>query len=577
MKDFRILFLLLPSIIVSQEIDEAYLESLPDDVRSEVMEKIEAKELVEMPVYRRASTFIDKEEEDIEKSKIFGSNFFDTIQSSFMPVNEPNLDPSYVIDFGDVLKIQLIGQENSIETYSISRDGSINIPDIGKLVLSGLSLSEASKFIKAKIKNVYIGTEAFISLENIRDINILIVGNAYNPGIYTLNGNSNLLHALNMAGGLNEYGSFRKIDLIRDGEVLESLDIYKLLVFGEHNLSLGLRSGDTIVVNSVGDIISVETGTKRTGKFEIKDGETFKDVLNFANGFNSNADISSIRINRVINGEVEVQNYSINDFYDLELINNDSIYIKEYKIKSVRIQGEINEPGNYLIDEDVKLSDLIKIAGGYSDRAYPFGGYLDNKKAAEVNELSKQKLYNTFINNYLLNFRGASSDSSEMELILNQIRETPTSGRVIAEFDIDILEAKPQLDTMLEDGDIITIPPITQQVYIQGQVSNPGAVRYSPNKDIKHYLKTSGGTLDNADIKNIFIVHPNGETININNRVSLAYLREDNDVNLIYPGSIIYVPQSTNFANSLEIASVWAPIIGSLALSLTSLSVLNNN
>lgn len=577
MKYFKILFILIPSILISQEIDEAYLKSLPGDVRSDVIEKIEAKESIETPVYRRASTFIDKESEDVRKSDIFGSNFFDTIQSSFMPVNEPNLDSSYVIDFGDVLKIQLIGQENSIETYSVSRDGSINIPDIGKLVLSGLSLGEASKFIQAKIKNVYIGTEAFISLENIRDINILIVGNAYNPGIYTLNGNSNLLHALSMAGGINEHGSFRGIDLVRGGKILESLDIYKLLIFGEHNLSLGLRSGDTIVVNSIGDVVSIETGTKRTGKFEIKDGETFKELLTFANGFNNNANKNFIRVNRIIDGKASIQNYSLNDLFNLELVNNDSIYVKEYKLKNVSIQGEINEPGNYLIENDSSLSELIKIAGGYTDRAYPFGGYLENINAAKVNKDSKEKLYNTFINNYLLNSRNTSKESKDIELILLQIREAAVSGRVIAEFDIDLLEINPELDTMIENGDKILIPAITQQVYVQGQISNPGAVRYQPNKDINYYLKNSGGILNNADIKNIFIVHPNGKTINLNNKSSLAFLREDNVKNLIYPGSIIYVPQSTNFANSLEVASIWAPIIGSLALSLTSLSVLNNN
>ena len=124
-----------------------------------------------------------------------------------MPINEPNLNSTYILDFGDVIEIQIIGQEDSIQEYIINRDGSINISDLGKIVLSGLSLNEASSLIKNKVKNIYIGTEAFITLKNIRDISILISENAYNPGIYTLNGNSNMLHALTMAGGINEFGS----------------------------------------------------------------------------------------------------------------------------------------------------------------------------------------------------------------------------------------------------------------------------------------------------------------------------------------------------------------------------------
>lgn len=120
--------------INSQELDEAYLNSLPEGVRKDVEERLKAKDELEKPVYRRASTFIDKENTD--NSLRFGSAFFDVMQTSFMPINEPNLDPSYILDFGDILEIQLIGQKDIIDTYAISRDGSINLPDIGKLNLS---------------------------------------------------------------------------------------------------------------------------------------------------------------------------------------------------------------------------------------------------------------------------------------------------------------------------------------------------------------------------------------------------------------------------------------------------------
>jgi protein involved in polysaccharide export with SLBB domain len=80
----------------------------------------------------------------------------------------------------------LIGQKNSIDNLSIKRDGSINIPEIGKVFVSGLPLDDVNKLIKAKISAAYIGVEAFITLVNIRDIQVLVTGNAYNPGIYTL-------------------------------------------------------------------------------------------------------------------------------------------------------------------------------------------------------------------------------------------------------------------------------------------------------------------------------------------------------------------------------------------------------
>ena len=129
-----------PLILLSQDIDKEFLDSLPGETKDELMERIESKESTKKPVYRKASTFIDKDTIDKDtKYNVFGSKFFDTIQTSFMPTNEPNLDSSYILDFGDILEIQLIGQKDSINTYEIERDGSIKLPDIGKLTLSGLS------------------------------------------------------------------------------------------------------------------------------------------------------------------------------------------------------------------------------------------------------------------------------------------------------------------------------------------------------------------------------------------------------------------------------------------------------
>ncbi len=567
------------ALISAQDIDKEYLDSLPEDVKEDVLDKIDAKEEMDKPVYRMASTMIDKDEEeleDIEESEIFGKKFFDIIQTSFMPVNEPNLDGTYILDFGDELEISLIGQEDSTENYLIKRDGSITLPDIGKIILSGLTLNEGSELIKAKVDQAFIGTNAYVSLSNIRDINIIVSGNAFNPGIYTLNGNSNMLHALSMAGGINDFGSYRNIELIRSGEVIDNLDIYQVLIYGRSNLSRSLRSGDSIVVNRRGKIVSIESGVLRTGKYELREGETFEDLIDYANGLNSNADLDNLVLKRVVAGRSEVINVNYNDLSRFEVKDGDGLFIREYKFNSVKINGAVKNPGTYILPLGTKLSQLIEDAGGYEESAYPFGGYLNNKKSLQINQESKDRLYDKFLNDLILKSGSRTTIDSNFGLILEQLKDAPVAGRVIAEFDIDILKVKPELDTILEDGDEILIPNITQQVYIQGEISNPGAIRYTPNKGINFYLNNAGGALDSADVKNIFIVHPNGETTNLSNQSKINFFVSNNNYNLIYPGSIIYVPRSSNLATSLEMVSIVAPLVSSLALSLTSLSVLNN-
>lgn len=574
---FILSVLFSPLFLFSQEIDEQYLNSLPEDIRKDVKERIENKELVEKPIYRRASSFIDKELEEVEQTGIFGERFFDTIQSSFMPINEPNLDSSYVLDFGDIIEIQLIGQQDSIESYPIKRDGSITLKDIGKVFLSGLSLGDAASLVKAKVQNAYIGTAANISLTNIRDVSILIAGNAYNPGVYTLNGNSNILHAISMAGGVNNIGSYRNINLLRNGEIIDTLDLYDVLIYGKSISSSSLRSGDTVFVEPVGKVVSIENGVLRPGKYEMKDNENYEDLVKFANGLNPKADKDNIVLKRTFQGVNEIININFNNLASYEVKSDDSIFIREFRLNSIKISGAIKNPGTYQIPIGTTLSELIKYTGGYTDSAYPFAGVLTNQKALEINTNAKETLYNKFLSNLIDNSRSMSKDDTGLGLVLQQLRDAPVTGRVIAEFDLDVIKANPNEDTILENGDEILIPYTTQQVYIQGEVSNPGAIRYKPGSNLNYYIDLSGGILDTGDTKSIFIIYPNGETKNLKTSSRLSFISLENIDSLIYPGSVIFIPKSPDFTSGIEVAAVWAPILSSVALSLTSLSVLNNN
>jgi len=146
----------------------------------------------------------------------------------------------------------------------------------------------------------------------------------------------------------------------------------------------------------------------------------------------------------------------------------------------------------------------------------------------------------------------------------------------MAEFDVDLLSENKNLDTTLEDGDQIIIPYISQQVYIYGEVNNIGTVRYEPGKSVSYYLENSGGIVDTADSKNIYVVHPNGKTERLDRYSSrLSFINSPENIS-VYPGTIIFVPRKSSLKNPAQIASIWSPVISSLALSLASLSAINN-
>ena len=573
-KIFLSALFLLSTTSYSQELDEAYLESLPESVRADVLDKIADREVEDSPVYRRPSSMIKK---PLDDSNRFGAKIFNMMQTSFMPINEPNFDSSYILDFGDTLEIQLIGQKNSIEKLSIKRDGSVNISEIGKISVAGLSLDEASSLIKGKIANAYIGIEAFVSLVNIRDIQVLITGNAYNPGIYTLNGNSNLLHALSMAGGIDEEGSYRKIELIRDNTVINTIDLYDIFIHGKSGFGQRLRSGDSILIKPTNELIALTGAVKRPGIYELTSDEYFSDLFAYGNGFTASADIDSMRVERLNKEEVEFINITeVKDLSSIKPVAGDRLNVRSYVRKSVTISGAVKTPGTYIIARDDTLLSLIEKAEGYRSDAYPFGGILNNKRTAEVNADAADKLYNTYVQK-LISKGDALFASESLPFILEELKKSKVSGRVMAEFDLDVIRATPRLDTNLDDGDSIIIPSKTQQIYIYGEVNNPGTIRYTPGQSIQKYLEFSGGALDSADNKNIYVVHPNGELNRVSGTSRLSFLDNRGEDILIYPGSVIYIPRKVNSRDPAMVASIWAPIVSALALSITSLSVLDKN
>jgi protein involved in polysaccharide export with SLBB domain len=380
-----VFFLIIISLNIStQEFDEAYLDSLPESVREDIKERMDQQKVSEKVSYKRLSetdSGINKTPNtDDEKDDLFGSQFFNSMQTSFMPISAPNLDDTYVLDFGDVLRIQLLGQQDLINSYQLERDGSINLPDIGKIFLAGLSLGEASKLIKSKVNQAFIGTDSFISLENIRDVSVLLAGDVFNPGVYTLNGSSNMLHALNVAGGVNTYGSYRSIKLIRDDKVIETLDIYDILINGKSTSRNRLRSGDIIFVDSRANVITLEGAFKRTSKFELLADQNISDAIRYANGITVDADLSNIFLYRILDGMVKaIPIANISQFNNIVSKDEDRIFVRKNSFRNVKIEGAVVRPGNYKMIEGQTVFDLIKDAGGYTQNAFPEGAIYLNE------------------------------------------------------------------------------------------------------------------------------------------------------------------------------------------------------
>ena len=576
MRKISFIFLLVTPFfyISAQEFDQAYLESLPEQVREDIKERMDKQKASEKSSYRRLSetdSEIEKTQNKEEENDVFGSQFFNSMQTSFMPISAPNLDDSYVLDFGDVLRIQLLGQEDSIDSYELKRDGSINLPDIGQINLAGLSLAEASKLIKSKVNQAYIGTDSFISLENIRDVSVLLAGDVFNPGVYTLNGSSNVLHALNVAGGIGEYGSYRSIKLIRDSKVIEVLDIYDTLINGRSVSKNRLRSGDVIFVDPRANIVTLEGAFKRPYKYELLAEETLNYAIRFANGISIDTDLDNTFLYRILDGEVKsIPIINISQFNNIKSRDGDRIFIRKNSFRNVKISGAVLRPGNYKMIEGQNVFDLIENAGGYTQNAFPEGAIYLNEEAKNINMSATEKLYEEFIDGIIETLQKSSSqmDITPLVALSKQIKDTKPNGRII----VDLLDdASPVL---VKDGDAVFIPEKNNNIFIYGEVLNEGALIYRRGADLEFYLGEASGLKEQANTQSIFIMYPNGQTKQFNRKRNLFASKSEKII--IEPGSVIYVPKKIDDALSSRLtAQAYATILGNISLALASINSIN--
>ncbi len=605
----KTLKLILISLVViaakAQELDEDFLNSLPDDMRKDLVEKnakqgensqenyrpylyssklSQAEELISLKdrleldlleLERRLNT--DKNISIDEDLKLYGSDFFNTFQTTFMPINEPNPGSDYALDVGDVLNIQLVGQQNYIEDFIIGRDGSVSLPDIGKITVAGLSMDEASKLIKSMVNSAFIGTDSFISLAEIRDINILITGNAKNPGIYTLTGNSNILHAISVAGGISEFGSYREINLIRNDIIIETLDVYDLLIEGKYNIKKRLRSGDVIFVEARKNIVTIDGAVYRPAKYEVKGDQNLDSIILYANGMKRTADRENISLERILNGSlttIPVVNDS--QFKTIKAEDGDLIYIREFPYRKAKISGAVLKPGSYTMAAGETLNDLIEKAGGYTENAYEFGAVYLNEDAKLINEKSKEILYQEFLDNILAVSQQNVSSSFDLTPIVKlteDIKNTESNGRVVVDLSNESL-----IDLYnIKEGDELFVPEKNNVVYVYGETSTEGAVIFAENKGVEYFVSKSGGFKKFADTSSIYILHPNGESQLFTSKRNIFESSPKNRIR-IYPGSIIFVPRELDKSTPRRLAAqAYVSILGNLGIALASLSSINNN
>jgi protein involved in polysaccharide export with SLBB domain len=297
---------------------------------------------------------------------IYGAHLFRNPPSTFAPLNMVPVTPDYVVGPGDELLIQTWGQVTLNSRFTVDRSGSIYIPQVGTLHVSGLKFVQVQDYLKSQMGRVFRNFDLNVNMGQLRSIQVFVVGQARRPGSYTISSLSTLVTAIFTTGGPAPQGSMRHILLKRGGKTIADFDLYDLLVRGDKTNDVQLLPGDVIYIPPVGAQVAVAGSVNAPAIYELKSAtdSTVGDVLELAAGLTNVASGEKIRLERVDEHRLRsMSEVSLNAqgratvLHDGDLLELVAV-ASQYK-DAVTLRGNVANPGRYSWKPGMRVRDLI--------------------------------------------------------------------------------------------------------------------------------------------------------------------------------------------------------------------------
>ena len=353
----------------SQAIDPSILSQLSPEQIAMVRDAYDGAKSIEEDTETKDLLLLDESlvtKESVEdanklRGKKYGYDFFLSMPTSLSAVGDLPLPNDYKISLRDQFTVILSGSKDAIFDLSVKLDGTILFPELGSISVVGLTFKEVKEKLTKLIDQAYIGVNIDTSLKNLSAKKITIVGAVNTPGTYLVNPFSTITGALAYSGGISEIGSLRNIKLIRNNKEISSFDLYDLLIRGDRSSDLTIEAGDTILINAATQFVEINGGIKRPAIYEVLEGETVNDLVDFALGFNQTANKSNISISFLDLNKSEIVNKNISSL-DQDLMNALSVNVFDYvseNTSNIQVLGAIEQPGFYDLSKNRNLKDLI--------------------------------------------------------------------------------------------------------------------------------------------------------------------------------------------------------------------------
>lgn len=322
----------------------------------------------------------EKTEDAPEELQIFGSALFSQENLSFAPNLNIPTPKNYILGPGDEVIVEVYGASQESYSLLINPDGWVRISNIGPVLLSGLTIEQAGERLKNRLSGIYSGiggnspnTFMEVALGDLRSISINIAGEVNLPGSYTLPSFSTVFNALYLAGGPNEQGSYRSVQVVRDNELIAKIDLYDYLMKGIAKDNLRLQDQDIVFVEPYTHRVTMEGEVKRPALYEMVEGESLEDLIRFAGGFTGEAFTGRITLTRNTPEQKKIVDVPYGSFEETHIQNGDKVLVGKILSRfenRVTIKGAVYREGDYEFTVGMTLTDLIMKANGLRKDAY---------------------------------------------------------------------------------------------------------------------------------------------------------------------------------------------------------------
>ena len=242
-----------------------------------------------------------------DSNQVFGRNIFNNQMLTFQPNMNMATPANYRLGAGDEVIIDVWGASQETFTETISPDGIVTITGIGPCKIGGMSVSEATAYLRSRLGRFYSDSNIQLSVGGTRSIQVQVMGEVNVPGTYTLSSLSSAFNALYAAGGINDIGTLRDIKVYRQGRMISTIDVYDYLLNGNSRGDVRLNDNDIIVVGPYDELVEIRGKVKRPMFYEMKKNESLSTILGYSGGFTGDAYKKSIRVTRKNGAEYSMQ------------------------------------------------------------------------------------------------------------------------------------------------------------------------------------------------------------------------------------------------------------------------------